>query len=102
MTTSAAVSWDAEYASGRYRHEPPVGFARDIIGAARCVNLRRGLYVGCGNGRNLVPLSDAGLDLIGLDVSSRAVAQLRERRPCAAGLVVGGIDALVPSAAAAG
>jgi SAM-dependent methyltransferase len=98
-TGAAAASWDAEYASGRYRHEPPVRFTRDIIGAARSANLRRGLYVGCGNGRNLVPLSDAGLDLIGLDISARAVGQLRARRPGAARLVVGGIDALRPSAA---
>jgi SAM-dependent methyltransferase len=98
MSTEATASWDAEYASGRYGHEPPVGFTRDIISAARAANLRRGLYIGCGNGRNLVPLSDAGLDLIGLDISPRAIAQLRERRPCAAGLAVGGIDALRPSA----
>jgi SAM-dependent methyltransferase len=97
-TGAAAASWDAEYASGRYCHDPPVGFTRDIIGAARSGNLRRGLYIGCGNGRNLVPLSDAGLDLIGLDISARAVGQLRERRPGAARLVVGGIDALRPSA----
>ena len=98
MSTAAAASWDAEYASGRYRHEPPVGFTRDIISAARSRNLRRGLYIGCGNGRNLVPLSDAGLDLIGLDISSRALAQLRERRPGAGRLVAGTIDALRPSA----
>jgi SAM-dependent methyltransferase len=98
MSTEAAASWDAEYASGRYRHEPPVGFTRDIISAARAANLRRGLYIGCGNGRNLVPLSEAGLDLIGLDISARAIAQLRERPPGTAGLAVGGIDALRPSA----
>ena len=77
MSTEAAASWDAEYASGRYRHEPPVGFTRDIIGAARAAKLRRGLYIGCGNGRNLVPLSEAGLDLIGLDISPRAIANSR-------------------------
>lgn len=98
MSTEATASWDAEYASGRYGHEPPVGFTRDIISAARAANLRRGLYIGCGNGRNLVPLSDAGLDLIGLDISPRAIVQLRERRLCAAGLAVGGVDALRPSA----
>ena len=98
MSTEAAASWDAQYASGRYRHEPPVGFTRDIISAARSENLRRGLYIGCGNGRNLVPLSNAGLDLISLDISSRAIAQLRERMPGTARLVVGGIDALLPSA----
>ena len=98
MNSRAAASWDAEYASGRYRHEPPVGFARDIIDAARSRNLARGLYIGCGNGRNFIPLSEAGLDLIGLDISARAVAQLRQRRPSTAGLIVGGIDALRPSA----
>ena len=39
--------------------------------------LRHGLYVGCGNGRNLLPLLDAGLDLTGLDISRQAIAQLR-------------------------
>jgi len=98
MTAGAAASWDAEYAAGRYRDEPPVGFARDIIAAARSRHLRRGLYIGCGNGRNFVPLSEAGLDLIGLDISAQAIAQLRQRRPAAAGLIVGGLGAVAPSA----
>jgi len=97
-TRAAAAAWDAEYASGRYRGEPPVGFARDIIGAARSRNLRRGLYIGCGNGRNFIPMSEAGLDLVGLDISAQAVTQLRQRRPAAAGLIVGGLDAVAPSA----
>ncbi len=41
----------------------------------------KGLYVGCGNGRNYVALVDAGLDLIGLDVSKEAIAQLRMGHP---------------------
>ena len=98
MNTRAAAAWDGEYASGRYRHEPPVGFARDIIDAARSRNLARGLYIGCGNGRNFIPLSEAGLDLIGLDISARAVAQLRQRRPSTAGLIVGDLSAVLPSA----
>jgi SAM-dependent methyltransferase len=98
MNSRAATSWDAEYASGRYRDEPPVGFARDIIAAARSRNLRRGLYIGCGNGRNFIPLSQAGLDLVGLDISAQAIAQLRRRRPGAAGLIVGDLGALPPSA----
>ena len=40
-----------------------------------------GLYVGCGNGRNYLPLVDAGLDLIGLDISPEAIRHLSERRP---------------------
>ena len=98
MDTRAAASWDAEYASGRYRHEPPVGFARDIIDAARSRNLSRGLYIGCGNGRNFIPMSDAGLDLIGLDISAQAITQLRRRGPAAAKLIIGDLRAFRPSA----
>jgi trans-aconitate methyltransferase len=98
MNTRAAASWDAEYAAGRYRHEPPAGFARDIIDAAGPRNLGRGLYIGCGNGRNFIPMTEAGLDLIGLDISARAVAQLRQRRPGTAGLIVGDLSAILPSA----
>jgi len=40
-----------------------------------------GLYVGCGNGRNYLPLIDAGFDLIGLDISPEAIRHRRKRRP---------------------
>src|SRR5439155_1140188 len=36
---------------------------------------------GCGNGRNYLPLVDAGLELFGLDVSPEAIKQLLQRRP---------------------
>jgi SAM-dependent methyltransferase len=95
----AAAAWDAEYAAGRYAGEPPVGFVADIIAAARSHGLSEGLYIGCGNGRNLVPLLDAGLDLTGLDLSRQAIAQLRARRPDRAGrLLVGGLPVLSPAA----
>jgi len=81
VTDDAATAWDAEYARGRYRDEPPVEFVADILAAANRHGLRRGLYVGCGNGRNLLPMLDAGLDLIGLDISAKAISQLRQRRP---------------------
>jgi len=98
VDTRAAASWDAEYASGRYRKEPPVAFARDVIDAARSRNLRRGLYIGCGNGRNFIPMSDAGLDLIGLDISAQAITQLRRRGPASARLIIGDLRAFRPSA----
>jgi SAM-dependent methyltransferase len=78
-----AKAWDAEYEAGRYRDEAPVGFVDDIVAAARDVGLleAKGLYIGCGNGRNYLPLGAAGLDLLGLDVSATALEQLAERAP---------------------
>ena len=95
----AAAAWDAEYAAGRYAGDPPVEFVRDIVAAAGERGLRHGLYVGCGNGRNLLPLLDAGLDLTGLDISGRAIEQLRARRlDRAARLITGDLAALPPAA----
>lgn len=92
---TAARSWDAEYASGRYAGDPPVGFVDDIITAARDAGIRRGLYIGCGNGRNYIPLSEAGLDLTGLDISATAISQLAARLPGLRGrLVTGDLSAL--------
>jgi len=99
VTAREAAAWDAEYAAGRYAGDPPVEFVRDIVAAARERGLRRGLYVGCGNGRNLLPLLDAGLDLTGLDVSAQAIAQLRERRPDRASRLITGDLAALPRAA---
>src|SRR5438876_10446942 len=74
-----AAAWDADYAAGRYSDEPPVAFTRDILQAARQASLTRGLYIGCGNGRNYLPLVAGGLDLTGLDISAAAIAQLAAR-----------------------
>lgn len=99
MTEPVASSWDAEYRSGRYAEAPPDEFVADIIAAAAAHGLSTGLYIGCGNGRNLVPLLDAGLDLTGLDISREALTQLRARRPDRAGrLVLGDVSALSPTA----
>ena len=94
-----AESWEAEYARGRYLTEPPVDFVADIVTAASDAGLTGapGLYIGCGNGRNLVPLVREGLDLVGLDISATAIAQLRRRLPGRADrLVVGDLGALPP------
>lgn len=79
----ASRRWDAEYARGRYAGEPPVAFTEAIIKAAGSGG--KGLYVGCGNGRNFVRLASAGLDLYGIDPSPEAIDQLTARRPSAAG-----------------
>jgi SAM-dependent methyltransferase len=76
-----AAAWDAEYRAGRYQDEPPVAFTHDILGAARRAGVTRGLYVGCGNGRNYLPLVAGGLDLTGLDITPAAITQLAARAP---------------------
>ncbi|GAA2441970.1 class I SAM-dependent methyltransferase [Streptomyces macrosporus] len=83
MDPDAAVAerWDDEYRRGRYRDEPPVAMVETVVREARARGLRSGLYIGCGNGRNFVPLREAGLDLVGLDVSGEALEALRDRLP---------------------
>ncbi len=85
------AAWDAEYAAGRYVDEAPVAFVRDIIEC--CPRGARALYVGCGNGRNFVPLLEAGLDLVGLDISRAAIDALQVRVP-GAELIHGDLSAL--------
>lgn len=83
MSRNAESAWNREYERGRYRDEPPTAFAEDILGATDLLGSgsRNGLYVGCGNGRNYVPLVERGLDLVGLDISGEAIAQLAKRLP---------------------
>ncbi|HEV8586091.1 MAG TPA: class I SAM-dependent methyltransferase [Methylomirabilota bacterium] len=79
-----ARRWDAEYRAGRYAGDPPLRFVGEILSALDAhPALRRGLglYVGCGNGRNYLPLVDAGLRLCGLDLSLESLRQLAGRRP---------------------
>jgi SAM-dependent methyltransferase len=91
----AAAAWDAEYAAGRYTGERPVAFTSDILAAARQAGVTRGLYIGCGNGRNYLPLASGGLDLTGLDISAAAIAQLTARAPHRRDrLIHGGLSAL--------
>lgn len=78
---TAVRAWDAEYASGRYEGEPPVGLVDDIVAVAKNAGTDSGLYIGCGNGRNYIPLTEAGLDLIGLDISATAISQLTRQLP---------------------
>src|SRR5262245_36497335 len=95
VVRSAADAWNEEYRTGRYAGERPVDFVDDILLAARREGLSTGLYIGCGNGRNLLPLVDGGLDLLGLDVSDEAVRQLAQARPDRADrLRCGDLDAL--------
>ena len=93
-----ATSWDAEYARGRYLNQPPLPFVDDIVAAAqrRHVTDRPALYIGCGNGRNYLPMVSSGLDLIGLDVSEVAISQLAGLAPKPDRLVQGDLASLPP------
>jgi SAM-dependent methyltransferase len=88
----AATRWDAEYRAGRYACEDPLAFVSDILSALDAhpdVRGNVGLYVGCGNGRNYLPLVDAGLRLYGLDLSLEALRQLAARRTAPLALICG-------------
>lgn len=89
---SAADAWDREYGGGRYRDEPPVAFVDDIIASVRRHGLlgSPGLYIGCGNGRNYIPLVQGGLELTGVDVSRSAIEELAGRMPERADRVIHG------------
>jgi len=79
-----AARWDAEFRGGRYVDEPPLSFVSGIVSTLQthpAALTGVGLYVGCGNGRNYLPLVDAGLNLHGLDISGEALDQLAARRP---------------------
>ena len=84
LERTIADVWDAEYGNGRYDGESPVAFAGKIVTflAERPRHQDgRGLYVGCGNGRNYIMLSKTGLDITGLDVSAVGLRQIAEKEP---------------------
>ena len=77
-------AWGKQYLLGRYEGEWPLKFAVRIEKALRgetCLSGGRGLYVGCGNGRNYVMLARSGLDIVGLDVSAVGLAKIAEAEP---------------------
>ena len=76
--------WDDEYRGGRYDGDAPLPFVHEILRTLRSSDAAWtgvGLYVGCGNGRNYLPLVDAGARVHGLDISEEAIRSLRRRRP---------------------
>jgi len=88
----AALRWDAEYCRGRYADDLPLPFVADILttlGEHPALRDGAGLYIGCGNGRNYLPLLDAGLRLYGLDLSLEALRQLAARRAAPLPLICG-------------
>ena len=78
-----AARWNSEYRAGRYVAERPLPFVDRTLSTLQAHPAAisgAGLYGGCGNGRNYLPLVAAGLTLHGLDVSREALDQLIARR----------------------
>lgn len=93
---ATAASWDRRFESGWFEGKPStslmafVARRRDQIGT-------RVLDLGCGRGRNLVPLVQQGLEVVGLDLSARGLSIARQRLSRAnlsAELVQGGTSSL--------
>jgi cyclopropane fatty-acyl-phospholipid synthase-like methyltransferase len=85
MSEIAAVAhgYDSLYKEGRYQGEPPVAFVDTVLEELSVIDGQGyGLYVGCGNGRNYLPLFQTlGSNLRGVDVSPEGIRQLREQEP---------------------
>jgi 2-polyprenyl-3-methyl-5-hydroxy-6-metoxy-1,4-benzoquinol methylase len=80
----AVQQWDKEYAEGRYNGEPPLRFTQQIIEDVKTNHKDGlGLYVGCGNGRNYIPMLDNGLRVHGADISQNGLNEIIEKRPWA-------------------
>ena len=78
-----AQRWDHEYESGRYEDEQPVSFVSVIIDelCRRGCESRRGIYVGCGSGRNYAPLAAVCDNLHGIDISESGINRLLKKYP---------------------
>jgi len=83
--TPALVSsnWNRAYNDGKYDQEGPIPFLKEILEYLKKEKLNDGLgfYPGCGNGRNLVPLLEKGLNIKANDISKVAVDKLKSRFP---------------------
>ena len=76
--------WNKEYKDGRYRDDSQIEFVRRIketLEKTPDISKGAGLYIGCGNGRNYIPMADSGLNVFGIDISKVAITQLSEKRP---------------------
>lgn len=79
----STTSWDSEYLKGKYLGDEPIDFVYQIITTLKSRKLidNKGLYPGCGNGRNYLYLFNAGLNIDGLDISTVAINQLKNKLP---------------------
>lgn len=83
MSDPSQKYWQGEYGErGRYEGEPPIPFVDEITDMVkeRYPDGAEGMYIGCGNGRNYLPLVDNGLDLVGIDYAGNAIKQILAKR----------------------
>ena len=76
--------WDREYLLGKYDGEGPLVFAKLVatrLKRVRDIQSKRGLYIGCGTGRNYIMLAKLGLNVVGLDVSGVGLAKIKKHSP---------------------
>ena len=84
IPSDIANVWDAEYGAGRYAGDGPIGFATFVVAEVKKrpgIRMSRGLYAGCGNGRNFIKMATSGLDMTGLDVSVVGLRQIANKMP---------------------
>jgi SAM-dependent methyltransferase len=100
IDTTISGGWEAAYrdnSAGVLWDEQPMPVVENVARRARERGLRVGVDLGCGEGRNLLALRQAGLELAGLDISPTALGRadllLRAAGECAA-LIEGDICAL--------
>ncbi len=73
--------WDTHYGKPA-TPQRPIPFTKTIMGMVDSeFRTGRGLYVGCGNGRNYIPLVRHGLDIDGLDISGTGLEYIRGKIP---------------------
>lgn len=80
MTDSdAGERWDWEYSIRNSGRRDPLPIVDAVIEIAQPE--QRLLYIGIGDGRNFLPLIDAGLDIVGCEISRVGIDRLLEERP---------------------
>jgi len=77
----ALAGWEAAYAThtGTLWQDEPIAILPETLALIQQLKLRTVLDIGCGDGRNLLPLAAAGLGCVGLDLSGTALHRAYER-----------------------
>lgn len=73
-------NWNKSYETGKYTNSPMTSnvekFYEDYLKNSEIKTIG---FIGCGNGRNLIPLTKKGFATFGIDLSDIALKQLKEK-----------------------